>query len=391
MFARQVIGGCKAVSAAADDHHVIGGFWVRLAPCGPPVAVARNRVLQQRPERIFRHLPSFPAGRSSEPSYRAKRRAKANKAPSAIEAPTLGGAARACGPAVRTLSMHSGGNSGAWQLGEEVCGSGRIGGCRGPFADARGGLAGACPDRRAGRHHRRAGCAEAGHRRPMRTTSRRWSPTSKTTGTTTSAWSTCARSSMASPRRSCRTAVKLRPRLAEVNARLDQIGPPPARRQAARGADGHRRAQGASGREGQDQRRARHRRRRAWVRAYQLIDTYWRSCAATCSRARCPSATTLRSALNAQTSARFPAARSPTSTAGVAFWLRFVVRYELRAMLLATFFALAAVAGLLLGGRRLFGRTDHRRPGASRSRPTSSGFRWRSGRPCCRRRRWRCS
>ena len=40
----------------------------------------------------------------------------------------------------------------------------------------------------------------------------------------------------------------------------------------------------------------------------------------------------------------------------VSSWLRFVVQFKLKSMLAATFFALAAAAVLLIGGRRLFGR-----------------------------------
>ena len=40
----------------------------------------------------------------------------------------------------------------------------------------------------------------------------------------------------------------------------------------------------------------------------------------------------------------------------VTAWVRFVVQFKLRSVLIATFFALLAAAVLLIGGRRLFGR-----------------------------------
>ncbi len=148
-------------------------------------------------------------------------------------------------------------------------------------------------------------------------------------------------------------AVTFRPRLDQVNARLEQIGPPPAEGKPAeaQSVTDERKAL-------QDEKAAINdvldKAQKSWVQAYQLIghigdlrrDLFTRTLSKRYD---------IRSALSAQTLKDFRGEVSDLY-ARLASWLHFVMQFELRAMLLATFFALAAVAALLIGGRHVFGR-----------------------------------
>ena len=185
-----------------------------------------------------------------------------------------------------------------------------------------------------------------------------------------------------------KSGVAFRPRLAEINARIEQLGPPPADGPAARARHRHRRAAGAGRRKGRDQRRAR--RRRDPVDPRQQPDRPDRRDAQRPVPQRADQA--LRADPTPSAANCWPTSRPKTTSfyRAVSSWLRFVVQFKLQSVLAATFFALVAAAVLLIGGRRAVRRLFDADP-RPRIRPISAGCRWPSGRRCCRPRRSACS
>jgi len=145
---------------------------------------------------------------------------------------------------------------------------------------------------------------------------------------------------------------EFRPRLAEINARLDQIGPAPA--------DGQNEAQQIA-----DERAALTQEKseinavlgeaeQLSVRISRLVEQIAQMrrelFAGQLSRRY-----DISTALNADVLAEF---RRETSmlTSRVNSWLNFIIRFKLESVLLALFLSLSAAAVLMFGGRRLFGR-----------------------------------
>jgi potassium efflux system protein len=150
-----------------------------------------------------------------------------------------------------------------------------------------------------------------------------------------------------------RTSVAFRPRLAEINGRLDQLGPPPAEGQPPEPelVTNERQALLAEKAEinaalgvAEDQS----------IRMNALITRITEVRRDLFSR-QLTRRYDIGSALAGEVAA---AAQIETGEfyRTVSSWLRFVVQFKLRSVLFATFFALLAAAILLIGGRRLFGR-----------------------------------
>jgi small-conductance mechanosensitive channel len=155
--------------------------------------------------------------------------------------------------------------------------------------------------------------------------------------------------------------VALGPRLNEINARLEQIGPPPAEGQPAEPA-------------GLAEERTSLQQEKAAINALlgtaenlsvrisRLVEEI-----AELRRTLFASQLTRRydilTALNAQVVDE-AVAEARDLYNRFSSWLQFSLRFKLNSVLFAAFFALAAAALLLIGGRRLFGRLIHRDPAA---------------------------
>ena len=149
------------------------------------------------------------------------------------------------------------------------------------------------------------------------------------------------------------SAVAFRPRMAEINARLEQLGPPPAEGQPAE-ADivaGERAALTA---EKAAINAAIATAQAQSIRISGLIDQI-----AAMRSALFRSLLTKRYVLADAFAGKVVSdaqAEFSNFRAAVSSWLTFAFKYKFRAMLAATFMALAAAAVLVIGGRRLFGR-----------------------------------
>lgn len=160
-------------------------------------------------------------------------------------------------------------------------------------------------------------------------------------------------------------AVAFRPRLSEINARIEQLGPPPAEGQPPEPDVVSQERQALTAEKaginavlGQAESLS--------IRVNGLIERI-----GTMRRDLFQNLLTRRydisSALVGEVTQAM-AAEAGEFYRTVSSWLRFVVQFKLRPMLTATFFALLAAAVLLIGGRRLFGRVFE--PDAEVSEPT---------------------
>lgn len=155
------------------------------------------------------------------------------------------------------------------------------------------------------------------------------------------------------------SSVAFRPRLAEINTRLDQIGPPPANGEppepevlAAERASLQKEKAEINALLGEAENLS--------LRIARLIEQI-----AQMRRDLFASQLSKRYditvALNTQVLSDF-AAESGDLYARFSSWLRFATQYKLRSLVLAAFFALSAAALLMIGGRRVFGRLIHADP-----------------------------
>lgn len=155
------------------------------------------------------------------------------------------------------------------------------------------------------------------------------------------------------------SSVAFRPRLAEINTRLDQIGPPPANGEppepevlAAERASLQKEKAEINALLGEAENLS--------LRIARLIEQI-----AQMRRDLFASQLSKRYditvALNTQVLSDF-AAESRDLYARFSSWLRFATQYKLRSLVLAAFFALSAAALLMIGGRRVFGRLIHADP-----------------------------
>jgi potassium efflux system protein len=155
------------------------------------------------------------------------------------------------------------------------------------------------------------------------------------------------------------SSVAFRPRLAEINTRLEQIGPPPAEGEPAEPAV--LRAERASLQQEKAEINA------LLGEAENLSLRISRLIGQIAQMRRDLFATQLSkryditAALSTQVLADL-AAEAEVAYQRFSSWLRFVTQYKLRSVLLAAFFALSAAALLLIGGRRAFGRLIHADP-----------------------------
>ena len=66
VFLGEIIGGREPVPAGADDHDVIGGLRLGIAPLRGPMRVARRRLAQKIEQRVFHVLQCFSSTRGSQ-------------------------------------------------------------------------------------------------------------------------------------------------------------------------------------------------------------------------------------------------------------------------------------------------------------------------------------
>ncbi len=147
--------------------------------------------------------------------------------------------------------------------------------------------------------------------------------------------------------------VTFRPRLQNINARLEQIGPPPAEGEPPEPQALTEERQ-ALQKEKAEINTVLGLAEETSLKANRLIDQIGQLRRDLFTRTL-SKRYDVRSALDAQALVDF---RSEVADlyGRVSSWLKFVMRFELRAMVLATFFALLAAAALRLGGQRVFGR-----------------------------------
>lgn len=157
------------------------------------------------------------------------------------------------------------------------------------------------------------------------------------------------------------SSVAFRPRLSEINARLEEIGPPPEEGQAAE--------PGVVSQERQDLRAEKAEINAVLARAEQLsvriqgatenISELRSELFRTMLTRRYSLGETFDGALKVDVSAEFAALYRAFSS-----WLRFVYQFKFRAALAAALLALLAAVVLLVGGRRIFNRFYYADPAA---------------------------